>query len=165
MLNEALQNLERIVEGRRLKQPRIPLLDQMVARPERDGTPDWAFNVPRHFNDALDIRWTQKVSDKIASWVWTQGSSFAFKAWDVIHTNGQKKRVSADGQLGIFIQINSALPAGANDADSEFPGSVKFTLFDEINGRMNEVTKVSTTQDNFIRFLITGNADYLPTQN
>ena len=49
------------------------LLPQEGPMPE-----DWLFSMGRHFNDALDIRYQKRVTNKKERMVWTQGSAFNF---------------------------------------------------------------------------------------
>jgi hypothetical protein len=47
----------------------------------------WSFAVPEAFAEALDIRWTVRMSSKVAEQVRTQGNEIAFKQGDVLHNH------------------------------------------------------------------------------
>ena len=81
MKQKALQLMEQLTRAS-AKEDR---LTDLLRDPETDSTPDWFMQVPRCFNDALDIKQTpRKVGGKTVT-VWTQGAGFAFKAGDMIY--------------------------------------------------------------------------------
>lgn len=50
-----------------------------ILRPaDATDTPEWAFRVPRYFNDSLDIRLTSRKKNSVEYSAWTQGINFSF---------------------------------------------------------------------------------------
>jgi len=94
--------------------------------------------------------------------VWTQGSSFDFRVGYIIHNNLEAMTIpwgEALNTLKYSIQISQASPAiPASPESPRNPGSLTFELYSP-NASRNGVEKIAeykTTQDDFVRFLITG---------
>lgn len=73
----------------------VELLDKVVSKGRREecilrsfdatDTPEWAFHVPRCFNDALDISLISRKWNCVEYTAWTQGANFSFKAGDILY--------------------------------------------------------------------------------
>lgn len=59
--------------------------EQILRSYDTLDTPDWAFFVPRYFNDALDIRLVTRTKNLVEYAAWTQGINFAFDTGDMLY--------------------------------------------------------------------------------
>ena len=83
----------------------VELLDKVVSKGRREecilrnfdamDTSEWAFHVPRCFNDALDIRLISRKWNCVEYTAWTQGANFSFKAGDILYRNLSSRPCSA----------------------------------------------------------------------
>ena len=117
--------------------------------------------VPQFFNDALDIKQTERVKNKKKTLVWTQGSSFSFKIGDTLYDTPNAYRVWSEAlkSINLCIQVKTTSSAGSTEGDSgRFPGSVTFTILTPNKDRSKIVERGEhiMTQDDFVRFLISG---------
>ncbi len=130
---------------------------EALLRPLTGECQGWAFHVPRCFNAALDISFNSKVNPPC----WEQGVSFNFTADDIIHDADIAGIILWSDCLKIInrvIQIERASSAGIGEDGSRYKGSVIFKLYatDEEREKMTPLGEFTTTQDDFIRFLISG---------
>lgn len=155
MTAQALDLLERLRQAPAKDERLLDLLKD----PETDGTPGWFLNVPRCFNDALDIRQTERKVDGKSSLVWTQGTTFSFKAGDVLYCSpaGHETWAESMAVIKVCVQIKAASKATSGDGQRN-PGTVAFERFHPCpeNKRLVCSDRHATTQDGFVRFLITG---------
>lgn len=140
-----------------------------LLRPVSGECPGWAFNVPRCFNGALDILY---MSTKLKTGVlrgWTQGASFAFAAYDILYDanlDGVTLWSDCLKKFSRCIRVKtsaSAGPMGEGVKGSRYAGKVDFDVLVPDSKRLRLIKKneYSTTQDNFIRYLISGEEGYL----
>lgn len=122
---------------------------------------DWFFYLPLNFNEALDIALTPRVKDKVQSLHWMQGGWFYFKAGDIIYDtpDAYEEWASKGMRFNYCIQVDSgqtATPAAKDEPRDS--GLVNFSVFtpDRANTKLKTLGKFSMTQDEFVRFLITG---------
>ena len=96
--------------------------------------------------------------------IWTQSTAFAFKTGYVIHTYPPEYAYASwEEQLKhnpVFLQITEARPATpVDEAIQRDPGFVRFKIYiqnkNHIIGEKTE-KELETTQDGFVRYLITG---------
>ncbi|WP_338416434.1 hypothetical protein [uncultured Sphaerotilus sp.] len=109
----------------------------------------WAFSVPYHFTDALDIKYEERQKDKQKYMLWTQGPSINFRAHDVIHSRDNK----------ITLQVRSASPVRWDPSKNEMnEGYVTFILHEEIGESLdlNPRIEIIYTQLEFLKLLIDG---------
>jgi hypothetical protein len=163
----------------------LSLLDELTAlQPEKNlrkteflRDPDatienynWAFIVPKCFNDALDIKKTLRIKDKIKQEIWTQGSTFFFNTGDILYSKKEAyinwyKAISE----GLYaIQVTSgrtSIPGkkgkkegNKKEEKDRDKGEVTFTVYQGCK-KENILKKegvYTTTQDDFIKILVNG---------
>jgi hypothetical protein len=177
MTQQALKVLERIValeeesdETGALKttkkEKRANRLLEFLKPPDVDTQQGWFFYLSLNYNEALDIQWTERKKDKVAYWVWTQGGWFYFKQGDIIYDSpdAYAEWQTKGTRFRYCIQVDSSI--GATPATTKAKrksGSVNFTLFtpDKTATSLIAEGKYSRTQDEFVRFLITGKSSAL----
>ena len=124
-------------------------LTELLKDPESDASPGWRFHVPTCFNDALDIRQTQRKVDGKPVLVWTQGANFAFGPSDVLYDtpHGYQQWSDAVQELSLCIQIKAAVAR-----------TVTFDVLRPTENRRSlaVASSHSLSQEAFVRFLITG---------
>lgn len=133
----------------------------LLKSPDVEGTPDWAFWVPPFFNNALDIRRTQRIESGKSALRWTQGANFSFKTGDVIYDcpEGYGAWLQALRRMRRCLQVLAA--SGAVAAQPPRPRTLGFVHFDLGVPNADEDRLVSTgthtlSQDDFVCFLISG---------
>lgn len=146
------------------KDRRKKRVENFLREPEAESSPGWFMHVPRRFNDALDIRETEKLGRGVA---WTQGSNFSFKPGDAIYDSEKGYCVWSEALQHIkgSICVKSAIDASqANKGIPRNPGYVRFELFATHPDRTKVVSlgEYSLTQDEFVKLLITGKAHSIP---
>lgn len=108
-------------------------------------TSDWAYVVSPSFNEALDIKLTDRVSDGGKGKVWTQGGNFNFKPGDVVHT--------ADGKHAV--QVTESSSATQTDEYS-VDGLVRYDVYEICEGKYAKTSEEQCSQVSFVRKLIEG---------
>ena len=138
----------------------------------------WHLWLPPHFNTSLDLRFIgrQQVKDKVivCKWKeWAQGSSFCFNEGAIIYdrdvsglsTWGDKLKA-----IDFYVVIGATEPVSlrtisgveasnesAGYAVDRYPGSVAFNIYVPSEGIGSILSSEHTvTQDEFVRFAITG---------
>lgn len=123
-----------------------------------DGYSDgWCFDVSKAFRPALAITYEEVKENGRSRMQWKQGASFNFSRGDTLYDTkaAYKDRANAN----VCVQVKSAtgvkLPGGDEPRDS---GTVIFDLLVQDENRRRFVSKglETTTQDEFVRFLIAG---------
>lgn len=109
-------------------------------------TSGWFMHVPRHFNEALDIRIMERRKNTVPFLSWTQGSLFSFSKDDVLYKSPHSDRSNAP-----LIQILQASPVGKEPSGQRYKGHIRFRWYFS-----EEDSTVEMTQDDFVRFLISG---------
>ena len=109
------------------------------------STPNWAYGLSPSFNEALDIKLTDRVSESGKGKVWTQGANFNFKPGDVIH--------SACGTRAL--QVTESGSATQTDEYS-LDGCVRYDAFEIRDGKYSKVAGGHCSQVDFVRKLIQG---------
>jgi len=125
--------------------------------------PDWFFLLPPFFNDALDIKLTERMVEKTSILVWTQGSAFSFQDGDVLYPKSKVYETvwgEAFREMEFCLQVTQAESAEPEERDKKRnPGSVKFRkiLFEEESDKaIQQMVQDEMTQDDFVHLLITG---------
>jgi hypothetical protein len=163
MTQPALAVLDHIVRERSTRENRVT---ELLRDPLANYADGWYMCVPAVFNDALDIKQTERVQNKEKSLVWTQGSSFSFKEGDTLYDTPDAYQIWSEAlkSISLCIQVKSASSAGFTDgAAGRSPGSVTFLIFRPNNDRSKiiEIAQHTMSQDDFVRFLIAGPSDDL----
>ena len=141
---------------------------ELLRDPESPGSADWAMYLPTCFNDALDIRRTTRIEDKVPVERWTQGSTFGFRAGDILYDTPEAYQdwAAARPRLRACIQVRDATPVTpAQPGAPRNPGRVEFDLLRPGPNDPQPVPPLSLilTQDEFVRGLITGEWNPNPT--
>lgn len=93
--------------------------------------------------------------------VWTQGANFSFGRGDMIYDTpaGYKDWNIAMKEIHTVLQISRASAAApATNDQPRFPGRVEFRILrpDKNRASLDEDQSLVLTQDEFVRYLITG---------
>ncbi|MGI6252098.1 MAG: hypothetical protein ACOYJV_01545 [Aminivibrio sp.] len=171
-------NVSRGISIKKNKKP-IPLTRQSnrfsrTLRPPTGTCKEWAFNVPRCFNRALDITYIekQKTENKkvVKRWMeWSQGTTFSFEAYDLFYDVNTEGIELWRDCLKVFrrcVKVTYATPTKIESVglnSRRYPGAVEFNLMipDKDQKKLIVDHVVTTTQDGLIRFLISGDLDLL----
>lgn len=149
--------LEQVI---REKATRANRLTDLLKDPFAETAEGWYMCVPSCFNDALDIKQTDRVVNKKKTLVWTQGSLFDFNPGDTIYDTPDAYKVWSEAlkHINLCVQIATASSAGQGEGGTRFPGSVTLAFFTPNPTRTSIVERgtYSMTQDDFVRFLIEG---------
>lgn len=96
-----------------INQTRTERLNTFLARFENGYAADWAYRLPEHFKDSLDIRWTSRVKKGVQESCWTQGSRFDFREGYVIYDSPKGYAVwnEALQHINSVFQITKSSPA------------------------------------------------------
>lgn len=117
-------------------------------------SPDWCFEVPYAFKDALDIKYQQRVKNKKKYYVWTQGGLLSFKEGDTLHSKCGK----------ITLQVQHAQPMGWDvDKDQVYLGSVVYKKYSS-EKKEYAVEEHSCSQVDFLSLIIHNNHEQKLTQ-
>lgn len=163
MPQQPLTVLDHIVRERSTREKRVT---ERLRDPSEKYAAGWYMCVPTCFNDALDIRQTERVENKQKRLVWTQGSSFPFKEGDTLYDTPDAYKVWSEAlkSIRLCIQVKSASNAGPTEGSAgRSSGSVTFSIFIPNNARdkIIEIGNRTMSQDDFVRFLIVGPPDDL----
>ena len=158
MNTEAISVLDHVIREKPTRENR---LTDLLKAPSAETAEGWYMCVPPCFNDALDIKQTDRVVNKKKTLVWTQGSSFNFDIGDTIYNTPDAYKVWSEAlkTIGICVQIKAGSSAGPPEGGTgRFAGSVTFTILTPNKGRTTLVERAehSMSQDDFVRFLISG---------
>lgn len=119
----------------------------LLKDPAAEPPEGWYMEVHRAFDDALDIRLTEKSEVKKKRLVWTQGSAFDFKAGDVVYARDDRDGIHC-------VQVQTAIPAGWIKGEGR--RSAGYVFFDVFRPLFTRRFGCAMTQDQFVRFLIVG---------
>ncbi len=155
-----LSETKKLFEDLTRSQINIKRKIELLRPHDAKSTSDWFMCLPEFFNDALDIRYTEKKNNKKSYWVWTQGADFSFSAGDTLYDtkNAYEKWSDALPQIRLCIQIISGQPAGFSENGDRFPGRVKAKLLVPNSKKSQLVVKdmIDMTQYEFVQLLIFG---------
>lgn len=155
---EALGILKRVTDQKSNKEIR---LTDLLKDPYAETAEGWFMCVPPFFNDALDLKQTERVKKKEKILVWTQGSSFSFGIGDVLYDTPNANKVWSEAikSLNLCVQVETASSAGPIEGEARrFAGSVTFRILtpNKDRSKLIERGKHTMSQDDFVRFLIAG---------
>ena len=137
-------------------------LTELMKDPQKEHTNEWYMNLPICFNEALDIKRTERKINKIKQLVWTQGSRFSFDIGDTIYDTSYAyigEWLEALKHIKLCVQVNEAINATPADKTHErMSGMVNFDIFipNKQKLKLIKIGKHTLTQDEFVRFLISG---------
>ena len=158
MKKDTLRLLERLIKEKSTRENR---LSELLKDPESDHEESWAMCLPTTFNDALDIKRTERIEKGTKITCWTQGSSFSFNNGDTIYDTPDAYQVFGEAikHINLCVQIQQATSAKPREgSQGRSSGSVAFTILTPNKERTHLVTRCRHTlsQDDFVRFLIAG---------
>lgn len=135
-------------------------LEKLLKSPNDESPSDWFMYIPAFFNNALDIRDTERKKDKISYWIWTQGADFSFSVGDTIYDtrDAYKPWEEALKTVKICIQITRAVSASSSEGGFRFPGRLSFDLLipDKDRSKLEKVGEYEMTQYEFVSLIIFG---------
>jgi hypothetical protein len=163
MAKEALAILDYLIREELTRGNRLP---DLLKEPPGETAKGWYMCVPPCFNDALDIKQTERIKNKKKTLMWTQGSSFSFKTGDTIYDTPDAYKVWSEAlkTIGLCVQVKTGASAVPAEGDTgRFAGSVTFSILTPNNDRSKIVERGDHTmsQDEFVRFLISGPSEEL----
>ncbi len=166
MIEQALTILDKVTRATNLREKRE---EQLLKDPSTECPEGWYMCVPPCFNEALDIKRTERVKNKEKSRIWTQGSWFSFNRGDTLYDSpaGYKIWSEALKNIKLCVQVKVASSAEPSDGASErFSGSVTFSILTGNKDRSKIVERAEHTmsRDDFVRFLIAGPVEGLKTE-
>lgn len=128
----------------------------------------WYFCVPKFFYDALDIKYTTRIINKVEEQMWTQGSWFNFSEGDKLYNHAYDYCNNFIGKssikhLKICLSIESARPSlprikTKHKQKDRYSGQVNFKIMvkNETKKYWETHGNESLSQDEFIKLLIKG---------
>lgn len=164
MTTDAAILLDRLIREKPTRENRSL---ELLKDPSETHDKSWFMCVPSAFNDALDIKQTERTEGGKKVTRWTQGSLFCFKPGDVLYDTPLAYGTWSEAlkHINICIQVKDAAGVGLSEnAKSRSAGSVSFTLF-KPDKRRTELLACGDhvlTQDEFVRFLIAGPGETNP---
>ena len=135
-------------------------LTELLRDPQPEYTDKWFMCVPRAFNEALDIRQTDRMIESKKQLLWTQGSTFYFSTGDTLYDTPLAYEAWSEAlqHINVCVQVDRAIPSNISDDGVRFGGSMTVTILtpNAERTRMIERGQVSLSQDEFVSFLISG---------
>ena len=136
-------------------------LTELLREPDCSAITGWHFYVPACFNDALDIRQTERVVEGKTVSIWTQGANFDFNTGDVLYDTADAYKDWADTlrNVRVCVQVKAATPKSSGETGRiSSSGNVTFDLMKPGEDRkaLAFVSRHSLSQDEFVRFLVSG---------
>ena len=161
MANKTISLLERVI-GIRDKKTR---LTNLLANPVK-GDLSWYMYVPPCFNDAMDIRLTDRKIHGEKKLTWTQGPFFSFDRGDTLYDTqlAYQEWAKALEHISLCISIRNASPVITGPKGSpRNPGKVFFEILVP-NDKKTQLVKLNEhvmNQNDFVRFLVIGPMDQI----
>jgi hypothetical protein len=129
---DALTTLDRLVTSGKSREQRLTTL---IRSPD-EADIHWFMHVPTCFNDALDIRRTNRIFEPDNKNIWTQGSNFSFGPGDTIYDTPRAYERWADAlqhirfcfKVSIAIAVTAAKRISETHTSPRVPGHVTFTI-------------------------------------
>lgn len=157
ILNSLMEKREEIKKENksRVTRPKNLLID----RSSNDAN-GWYFFIPDCFNDALDIKKTERVNNGKTNKIFTQGYYFSFGAGDTLFDNckAYNSWETALESMTHCVQVKTAQNATVSST-----GSVTFSVFkpDDSRSKLIEHGEHTMSQDEFVKYLILGPSNEL----
>jgi hypothetical protein len=140
---------------------------ELLKDPEGPPPRDWFLCAPVFFNNALDLKLSDRKKDGESLEVWTQGADFSFSVGDTLYDTpgAYEPWEQAIRKIRFCAQIIEAVPASGTENGSRFEGRVKAAIFvpDPRHSRLLKKTEWETTQDGFVSLVLFGPEEPLRT--
>lgn len=134
--------------------------EELLKSFEGESPSFWFMYLPDYFNNALDIKNTERKKNKKSYWVWTQGADFSFSTGDTIYDTMEAYQPWSEAikKIKICIQVTNAVPARCSEAGLRFPGRINADLYlpDSMKNKLIKFTELKMTQYEFVSLLIFG---------
>ena len=137
----------------------------LLKDPEGPPPRDWFLCAPAFFNDALDLKLSDRRKDGESHEVWTQGADFSFSVGDTLYDTpgayGPWDR--AIGIIRFCAQVVEAVPASGTESGVRFEGRVKAELLapGPCGKKLVKKTTFESTQDEFVAMVLFGPGERL----
>jgi len=132
----------------------------LLKDPEGPPPRDWFLCTPVFFNNALDLKLSDRKKDGESLEVWTQGADFSFSVGDTLYDTPEAYEPwdQAIRKIQFCAQIVEAVPASGTENGSRFEGRVKADIFlpSPDRTRLLKKTEWETTQDGFVSLILFG---------
>lgn len=115
--------------------------------------PEWAYEVPFAFRDALDIRYQERQEHKQSVYRWTQGPYVAFSPGDLLHHRDTGGCVQVLSSVAVRVEPGSG-QTGEVQAFRVDAGYVHAQFYQRREGRYFPMQRWSGTQWAFLEGLI-----------
>jgi hypothetical protein len=163
-MQESIDILKRLLKGN--KGNKFIRRTELLADFSSGYAKDWYFCISKFFYEALDIKFTKRIKQNKTIKIWTQGSTFKFSVGDMIWNHAYpycENFISEAIRSKIGIQVQSSKPClpKTNNRKERSSGAVNFIILTEnLNQDSKAFWKIvgnySLSQDDFVKFLITG---------
>jgi len=158
MNNNALEVYKKITSNNIKRQLRS--LD-LLKPPWEEFSDGWFLCVPSCFNEALDIRQTERILEGKKSICWTQGTFFSFKVGDTLYDTPKayEQWSKALEYINICVSVKMATDVSlGEDGKIRDAGSVTFAILkpDRKRSKLIEHEQRTMSQDEFVKYLISG---------
>lgn len=137
----------------------------LLKDPEGPPPREWFLCVPAFFNNALDLKLSDRKRDGESLEVWTQGADFSFSVGDTLYDTPEAYEPwdRAVGKIRFCAQVVEAVPASGTESGARFEGRIKADLLvpDPRGKKLLKKTTIETTQDEFVSLVLFGPGERL----
>jgi hypothetical protein len=139
----------------------------LLKDPEAPSPRDWFLCAPAFFNNALDLKLSDRKKDGESLEVWTQGADFSFSVGDTLYDTPEAYEPwdRAITKIRFCVQVVEAVAASGTESGARFEGRVKADIFvpDPDRKKLVQKNTIETTQDGFVSLILFGSPDFPPT--
>ena len=139
----------------------------LLKNPEGPPPREWFLCAPAFFNNALDLKLSDRKKDGESLEVWTQGADFSFSVGDTLYDTPEayERWDHAMTKIRFCVQVVEAVAASGTESGARFEGRVKADIFVPGPDRKNLVKKttIETTQDGFVALILFGKGEDFET--
>ena len=143
-------------------------LETLLKEAASSAPSDWFMHVPKCFDESLDIQLTERKIKRESFMVWTQGVNFSFDEGDMFYdaSEGYERWSTALKHVNLAVQVNTGISAQTLDDGGRLTGNVRFSILVPAADRscLAKAGDHSMSQDDFVRFLISGPTGVLKEQ-
>ncbi len=133
---------------------------ELLKDPEGPPPRGWFLCAPAFFNNALDLKLSDRRRDGESLEVWTQGADFSFSVGDTLYDTPEAYEPwdRAIAKIRLCAQVLEAVPASGTESGVRFEGRVKADLLvpDPRGKKLLKKTTIETTQDEFVSLILFG---------
>ncbi|MFM8364220.1 MAG: hypothetical protein ACKOAS_03625 [Verrucomicrobiota bacterium] len=137
----------------------------LLKNPEAPSPSDWFLCAPAFFNNALDLKLSDRKKDGESLEVWTQGADFSFSVGDTLYDTPEAYEPwdRAIKKIQICVQVVEAVAASGTESGARFEGRIKADILvpDSHRKKLFKKTTIETTQDEFVSFILFGPGERL----